>query len=91
MAVKVENEKAEKRFQAKVDGSLAILEYELDEQAMTLTHTRVPPELEGQGLGSKLAKAALDHARDKGLRVRPQCPFVARYIERHEEYRDLVE
>jgi predicted GNAT family acetyltransferase len=42
-------------------------------------------------LGGRLARAALDHARAKGLVVEPYCPFIADFIERHlDEYRDLV-
>ena len=43
-----------------------------------------------RGVGSRLIRAALDSARDQGLRVVPQCPFVRAFIERHPEYRDLV-
>jgi uncharacterized protein len=37
-----------------------------------------------------LARFALDDARARGLRVRPDCPFVARFIRAHPEYQDLV-
>lgn len=37
-----------------------------------------------------MAKTALDFARDEGLEVIPQCPFVAGYIIRHPIYADLV-
>ena len=49
-----------------------------------------PPAIEGHGVGSKLVRGALDAARDQGLRVVPQCPFVAAYIKRHPEYEDLL-
>ena len=50
----------------------------------------VPKKLEGHGVGSKLIRGALDAARDRGLKVVPQCPFVKAYIDRHAEYRDLL-
>ena len=58
--------------------------------AIVLTHTEVPPALEGRGIGGALARYALDDARRRGLAVRPQCPFIASYIRRHPEYLDLV-
>ena len=58
--------------------------------AIVFTHTEVPPALEGRGVGSRLARDALDDARRRGLAVIPRCPFVAAYIRRHPEYRDLV-
>ena len=54
------------------------------------THTEVVPQFEGQGLGSRLAKFALDDVRRRGLQVVPVCTFVAGYIRRHPEYHDLV-
>ena len=57
---------------------------------IVFTHTEVPPALEGRGVASALARAALDDARRKGLAVIPRCPFVAAFIRRHPEYRDLV-
>jgi predicted GNAT family acetyltransferase len=55
------------------------------------THTVVQEEFEGQGVGSRLAAFALDDARSRGLKVVPQCSFIAAYVKRHEkDYGDLV-
>ncbi|HEX6016891.1 MAG TPA: N-acetyltransferase, partial [Burkholderiaceae bacterium] len=35
-------------------------------------------------------RAALDHARTNGLRVRPACSYVRTYLRRHPEAQDLV-
>jgi uncharacterized protein len=50
----------------------------------------VLPQFEGQGLGSRLAAFALDDVRGRGLAAVPVCPFIAGYIRKHGEYRDLV-
>lgn len=57
---------------------------------IVFTHTVVDDAFEGRGVGSTLVRAALDAARDEGLRVVPQCPFVRSFIERHPEYADLT-
>lgn len=82
--------RAEQEFELDVDGHRAVAAYQLEGGTIVFTHTVVPPAIEGRGVGSKLIRAALDSARDQGLKVVPQCPFVAAYIERHPEYRDLV-
>ncbi|RKS84200.1 hypothetical protein CLV35_0016 [Motilibacter peucedani] len=64
--------------------------YELDGSTMVITHTVVEPAHEGQGLGSTLAHDALTDARRRGLEVVAQCPFVSAYVERHQEFADLV-
>ena len=57
---------------------------------ITLVHTEVAREVEGEGIGSRLVAATLDDIRARGLRVVPLCPFVRAYLRRHPEQRDLV-
>ena len=54
------------------------------------THTEVDPDEGRSGLGSTLVRAALDDVRARGGTVEPLCPFVRGWIERHQEYADLV-
>jgi predicted GNAT family acetyltransferase len=87
----VSDNTAESRYDLVVDGVLAgHADYERHGDRIVFTHTEVGEEFGGRGLGGVLAVALLDDARSKGLRVVPQCPFIARFIERHEEYADLV-
>src|SRR5690242_15108239 len=86
----VHNNEAAARFETQVDGHTAFLTYKQRGNSIALLHTEVPPELEGRGVGSSLARAALDHAREHSLKVLPYCPFVGTYLKRHPEYADLV-
>jgi predicted GNAT family acetyltransferase len=79
------------RFELEKDGHLAVLDYQLAEGKIIFTHTGVPAAVEGQGIGSSLARAGLEYARAHGLKVVPLCSFVAAYIRRHPEYQDLVQ
>ena len=79
------------RFEIAVDGELAgNLSYQRGKGEIALIHTEIEPRFEGQGLGSKLIRGALDQARTEGLAVLPFCPFVRGYIGSHAEYLDLV-
>ena len=82
--------RAEQEFTLEVDGQTAVAAYQREGGGIVFTHTLVPPEIEGRGVGSKLIRGALDSARDQGLRVVPQCPFVRAYIDKHPEMRDLL-
>lgn len=82
--------RAEQEFTLEVDGQIAVAAYQREGGVIVFTHTQVPPEIEGRGVGSKLIRGALDSARDQGLRVVPQCPFVKAFIDRHPGYRDLL-
>ncbi|MBD8061775.1 GNAT family N-acetyltransferase [Oceanitalea stevensii] len=70
---------------------LGVAVYERDAEVLVLTHTVVEPSAEGQGVGSALASAALEAARAEGLRVVPECSFMAGWIDEHPEYADLVD
>jgi len=78
------------RFEARLEGETAFAEYSLLHDALVLPHTVVPPAFEGKGVASALAKAALGYAREHGLKVKPICPFMAGYIQKHPEWQDLV-
>ncbi len=86
----VQNNEAEQQFEVRVDGLLAVLVYERYDDRIVFLHTEVPATLEGRGIGSVLARSALEDARARQLWVVPRCPFVRSYIERHPEYRTLV-
>jgi hypothetical protein len=57
---------------------------------MVFTHTEVDPDAGQDGLGSTLVRAALDDVRIKGASIVPLCPFVRGWIDRHQDYADLV-
>ncbi len=57
---------------------------------IVVVHSEIADAFEHHGLGSHLAASVLDDIRARGLRVVPTCPFFARYIHEHPEYRDLV-
>ena len=82
--------KAEQEFELTVDGYRAVAAYQLEGDTIVFTHTEAPPAIEGRGVGSKLIQAALDSARDRGLKVVPQCPFVRTYMDKHPEMRDML-
>ena len=69
---------------------VALLDYRLMERVIALLHTEVMPGYEGQGVGSRFAKAVFDDVRERGLKIIPKCPFILRWLERHPEQHDLL-
>jgi predicted GNAT family acetyltransferase len=80
------------RFEARTeDGEVAgFSAYRLDGARVVFTHTEVDDAYEGQGVGSRLVQGALDQLRDRGRSVRPDCPFVREWIDKHPAYGTLV-
>jgi predicted GNAT family acetyltransferase len=73
------------------DRLLGIAAYQRRGDRVVFTHTEVEDSEEHSGLGSRLVRGALDDVRRSGGTVVPSCPFVRGWIERHPEYRDLVD
>ena len=86
----VRNNPAASRFEMASGGAVAFVEYTRAGDRIVLTHTEVPKPLSGQGVGSKLVRGVLDSVRRDGAKVVPRCEFVAAYVARHPEYRDLL-
>jgi len=80
-----------KRFELEVNGHTAFIESILNNQnIMFLTHTEVPPALEGKGVGKQIVEKALDYVKDHGYTLAPLCPFVAKYLRIHPEWQTLL-
>jgi predicted GNAT family acetyltransferase len=90
MSITIEHDAALGRFSTLVHGHLCVCDYRLRDGVMVMTHTEVAPELEGQGIASELVRAALAHAREHGLKVRPLCSYVQAYMRRHPEVQGLL-
>ena len=79
------------RFEISVRGEVAgFIDYRRREGQVEMTHAEVHDGHEGEGLGSILVAGSLDAVRAEGRLVVPTCPFVAKYVQRHDEYADLV-
>ena len=86
----VKDNPAASRFEMGSGDSTAFVEYRRAGDRIALLHTEVPEALSGKGVGSKLVSGTLGALRAEGLKVVPRCEFVAAYIGRHPEYRDLL-
>jgi uncharacterized protein len=79
------------RFELKVQDEIAFLEYRWHEGKLALMHTLVPEKFEGHGTGGQLVKAAFEYAEKEGFKIIVYCPFVASYLDKHPEYKVLVD
>ena len=88
--IEVRHNTDDDRFESDVPGGLAHIDYIIDGDEITFTHTEVPKEAEGKGIAGQLVSAAMAYAREAKLRVIPQCSYVASWLKRHHEYNDIV-
>ncbi|HLR95209.1 MAG TPA: GNAT family N-acetyltransferase [Jiangellaceae bacterium] len=90
--VHVTNNPDQHRYEARIDGTVAgFVDYELTGNQIVLAHTEVDDNFEGRGVGSALARGALDDVRGRGLDTSITCPFLANWARNHQEYADLLD
>jgi uncharacterized protein len=79
------------RYEGRLDGKLvAEIDVSIRDDVMIIAHTGTKPAWRGRGIAAQLTAFALSDIRDRGFRVRPDCPYTADYLDRHPEYDDLV-
>jgi predicted GNAT family acetyltransferase len=91
--VQVTDNPGQSRYEAHVDGELAgFAAYDTADDVIVFTHTEVFDAFEGKGVGSALARGALDAVRADGTRkVLPRCSFIRGWIAKHPDYQELVD
>ena len=90
--VTVQDNQDKRRFEALSESGVVagFSEYMMRGDDIVFTHTEVDDAFEGQGVGSALARGALDQVREAGKPVVAECSFIAGYIDKHPEYKDLL-
>ena len=82
--ISVTDNPAEHRYEVRLgDRLVGHTEYQLGEHRIVFVHTEVDPSVEGQGIGSRLARDAIADARSRNLAVAATCPFISAYLRRH--------
>ena len=92
LEVTLVNNLERERYEALIGGRPAAYStYEMEPGRVVITHTVVRPQFEGRGVGSRLAKFAVDDIRDRGLRIKPVCKFTQAWLRKHPEHDPIVD
>ncbi len=79
-----------RRFELAIGGDIAAAYYRIQGDVVVLTHTEVPQEHSGQGVGTRLAEAVFEEIGRSGRKAVVKCPFMSRFATRHPEYAKLI-
>ena len=92
-AAQVFHNPGQHRFELPIEGeAIAAAYYRRDDEGrFVLTHTEVPSEYEGRGLGSALARGVFEIARAQGYKLVLRCEFMQGWYARHPEFSDVVD
>lgn len=89
MEYTVTHDEAANRFEIELEDAKALVEYKTFPGGIAFMHTEVPRAFEGRGIAGQLAKFVLEYAKAHKLKVKPYCPYIKAYIDRHPEYQSI--
>lgn len=69
---------------------IAELTYFKTGDTMTIDHTEVDEKLRDEGIGQDMVKAAVEYARENGLKIKAVCPYAKKVIETTPEFQDVL-
>jgi predicted GNAT family acetyltransferase len=85
----IHNER-ESRYEFHVEEFTPHIEYEIKEDKIYLTHTRVPEELKGQGIARKLVLAVFEELSDSDYKIVPVCDYIKAFVDKHPEWKARI-
>lgn len=91
MPLPIQNNTQMQRYELPIKGdAIAMAYYRIEDEKVILTHTEVPFEYSGAGIGTQLADGVFAMIRKSGQKVVLRCAFMAGYAAKHPEYNDLI-
>lgn len=92
MAVTVTDVPDRERFEARDESGelVGFVTYQLTGNIIAITHTEVLPDFAGKGVGSLILRAVMDDSRARARSVVPICPFLVKWLEKHQDYDDIL-
>ncbi len=70
------------RYELHIDGQVAVADYKLLNDRLSITHVGTPENLRGQGIAARVMDGVVADAEAKGLTIIPICPYAASYLKR---------
>lgn len=87
---KVFENEAENRFEVIIENDVAYIDYKWYQDYFILLYIFVPVPFRGKSISTALIEYALKYARDKNVKIKIFCPYIAKYVRMHPEYQDLL-
>ena len=69
---------------------IGYISFEIKDDTIIIISTVIYEKYQGKGMASTLIKEILRYAKNNNFKIKPLCSFVIHYIEKHQEYNELV-
>ncbi len=74
------------RFELKLSGGIAFVEFEQRGNTYFLLHTEVPESMTGKGVASILVQKVMNYLLKSEAKMKQFCPYIKAWLKRHPEY-----
>ena len=88
--IELHNNEFLRQFETFVNGSLARIEYAVQERKIFLTKLVIPGNLNDTEFEENFIKSVLEFISEKKLRVVPTSPEIAGFVRRNKTYKSLL-
>ncbi|OXE36989.1 MAG: N-acetyltransferase [Phenylobacterium zucineum] len=78
------------RFEMDEQGQTCWADYRRKDHTLVIDHVESPVALRGTGASGRLMAALAVYARDQNLKITPICTYAAAWLQRSDEFRDLI-
>lgn len=80
-------------FKAVIDGREAgkLTYTRSGDKKLTIDHTEVNSEYQGKGVGKAMVEKSAEYARNENLKIRPQCSYAKKIMERSSGFDDVLD
>ncbi|MGB5893709.1 MAG: GNAT family N-acetyltransferase [Ignavibacteriaceae bacterium] len=90
MDIEVKHDKENERFVTEVEGHKAYLSYTVFDDKIDFSYAFTSPELRGKGIAKIVVEYAFKYAKENNLKVIPTCSYVQAFVERNDNYKNLL-
>ena len=90
MNSEVKIDKDKNKFFTFVEGHEAYLDFTIDGNVIDFEHTYTSRELRGRGIAPDVVKFGFEYAKENNLKVIPSCPYIHTFLEKNEQYKELL-
>lgn len=84
------HDKENQRYTLDINGELAKVEYSMRNGTMYLTHSEVPYNLRGQGIGKVLVEKTFEKLTEENYTAVAVCPYIKAVKNRSEHWKKII-
>jgi uncharacterized protein len=89
--MEIKHNKELQKFYFTENGKECYAKYVMDDsKTLNILKVYVHPDLRNKGIAGKLAKSALDYAKENNLKVIPTCSYADYFVSKNKEYEALL-